>query len=174
MKTRNLTVPIILFSVLIPAVVASLFLIPRPENHHIGFNLKILPLFNAILNSCTAMLLLGSLFFIRRGQWKIHRAFNLIAVGLSVLFLVSYVIYHALAPETRFGGKGWIRPVYFFILISHITLSAIIIPFVLVTLTRALKGDFVRHRRIARITWPLWFYVAVTGVLVYIMLSPYY
>lgn len=173
LKRNNLGIPIVIISVMIPLVVAVLFLVPHPV-YHGGFDLKIFPFFDAMLNSATAILLLASLFFIKRGQWKAHRACNLTAVTLSVLFLTSYVIYHSMAPETRYGGHGWIRPLYFFILISHISLSAIIIPFVLVTLTRALKGDFIRHRKIARITWPLWFYVAVTGVMVYVMLSPYY
>jgi putative membrane protein len=150
-----------------------LYFLPA-ANVHPGFNIKLLPLLNAFLNSATAVLLLGSLYFIKNGFRRAHKICNLTAVALSVLFLVSYVIYHSLAPETHFGGQGLIRYVYFFILITHIILAAVIIPFVLVTLLRAFRQDFARHKKIARITWPIWFYVAVTGVLVYIMLSPYY
>ncbi|HUX84853.1 MAG TPA: DUF420 domain-containing protein [Chitinophagaceae bacterium] len=174
METRgSFAIPITIISITIPLTVAALFLLPHATlgNAH---PLKVLPFINAVLNSATAILLLASLYFILHGKWKVHRACNLIAVGLSVLFLLNYVIYHSFAPETHFGGKGWIRPLYFFILISHICLSVVIVPLVLVTLVRALKGDFVRHKKIARITWPLWFYVAITGVTVYVMLAPYY
>ncbi|QOR76609.1 MAG: DUF420 domain-containing protein [Thermoflavifilum sp.] len=164
---------IIAISVAIPLVVAALFILPHPDIQ-IGFRLTLLPLFNAICNSVTAVLLLGSLYFIKHGQRQWHKRCNLAAVGLSVLFLISYVIYHSLAPETHFGGTGLIRYVYFFILITHILLAAVIVPLVLITLVRALQGKFDRHKKIARITWPLWFYVAISGVLVYILISPYY
>ncbi|MFI5135616.1 MAG: DUF420 domain-containing protein, partial [Chitinophagales bacterium] len=93
---------------------------------------------------------------------------------LSAIFLISYVVYHSLAPETHFGGEGIIRPIYFFILITHIILAAVIVPLVLITLTRALRKRYDRHKKIARWTFPLWLYVAVTGVIVYLMLRPYY
>ncbi|SFV32389.1 putative membrane protein [Thermoflavifilum thermophilum] len=164
---------IVTISVVIPLVVAALFILPHPDIR-VGFRLTILPFFNAICNSVTAILLLASLYFIKHGQRQWHMRCNLAAVVLSVLFLISYVIYHSLAPETHFGGEGVIRYVYFFILITHILLAAVIVPLVLITLVRALQGRFDRHKKIARITWPLWFYVAVTGVLVYVLISPYY
>lgn len=172
-KSSTYTGIIIGISVIIPLVVAALFFLPHP-NIQVGFQLSLLPFFNAICNSITAILLLGSLYFIKHGERQWHMRCNLAAVGLSVLFLILYVIYHSLAPETHFGGKGFIRYVYFFILITHILLAAVIVPFVLITLLRALQGNFDRHKKIARITWPLWFYVAVSGVLVYILISPYY
>ena len=173
MKSKNLVLPIIIVSILVPVLVAILYFLPH-RAYHPGFNIQVLPLVHAILNSTTAILLLASLYFIKTGHPKAHKVCNLIAVVLSVIFLVTYVIYHAIAPETHYGGHGVLRYIYFFILITHILLSGIIIPFVLFTLLRAFQGDFTRHKKIARITWPLWFYVAVTGVLVYIMISPYY
>lgn len=173
MKSKNLTVPIAIVSVAIPVVVAILFYLPRP-NIEVGFNVSILPLFHAILNSATAILLLASLYFIKQGQRKAHQVANLSAVALSVVFLLSYVTYHFLTVPTKYGGEGIWRGIYYFILLTHILLAAVIVPLVLFSLLRAYQGDFNRHRKIARITWPLWFYVAVTGVIVYVMISPYY
>lgn len=173
MKTKGLNIVVILLSIGVPLAVALIFLLPHPHFHP-GFDLEILPMINAMLNSTTAILLLGSLYFIRHGRRKAHEVCNLTAVGLSSLFLILYVIYHSLAPETRFGGRGPIRYFYFTILITHILLAMVIVPFVLFTLLRALRKDFARHKKLARITWPLWFYVAVSGVLVYLMISPYY
>ena len=184
---RNYNKAIIIVSVAIPAAVAFLILVPAAKIDF-GFNTRSLPLFHAILNSSTAILLLASLYFIRHGQVKAHRRANWTAVVLSTVFLVSYVIYHASNPSTRFGDlnhdgvlselekqqAGFLRYVYYIILSSHILLSGIIIPFVLFTLQRAYQRRFPQHRRLARITWPLWLYVAVSGVVVYIMISPYY
>jgi putative membrane protein len=183
----NFNKAIIIVSVAIPAAVAFLILVPHAKID-VGFNTRSLPLFHAILNSSTAILLLASLYFIRHGQVKAHRRANWTAVVLSTIFLVSYVIYHASNPSTRFGDlnhdgvlsefekqqAGFLRYVYYVILSSHILLSGIIIPFVLFTLQRAYQRRFPEHRRLARITWPLWLYVAVSGVVVYIMISPYY
>jgi putative membrane protein len=184
---RNFTKAIIIVSIAIPAAVAFLILVPQAKIDF-GFNTRTLPLFHAILNSSTAILLIASLYFIRNGQVKAHRTANWIAVALSTVFLVSYVIYHASNPSTRFGDlnhdgvlsdaekqqAGIMRYVYYFILTSHILLSGIIIPFVLFTLQRAYQQKFALHRKLAKITWPLWLYVAVTGVIVYVMISPYY
>jgi putative membrane protein len=187
MKEKNLTVPIIIVSIAIPIAVAVLILVPQVKLNF-GFNTRMLPFFHAILNSSTAILLLASLYFIKNGQIKAHKTANLIAVALSSIFLISYVIYHASNPSTRFGDlnhdgvlsdqeklqAGVWRYVYYFILTTHILLSGIIIPFVLFTLQRAFQEKFDKHRKLARITWPMWFYVAVTGVIVYVMISPYY
>ncbi|SHL86070.1 putative membrane protein [Chitinophaga jiangningensis] len=187
LKNRNLNVPIAIVSIVIPVLVAILFYMPKPELHP-GFDIRILPLFHAILNSATAVLLVASLYFIKNKQVKAHKITNIIAVVLSIIFLLSYVTYHSLAPETKFAdlnhngiveatekaAVGGIRYVYYFLLLTHIVLAAIIVPFVLFTLLRAFQNDIPRHRKIARITWPIWFYVAVTGVVVYIMISPYY
>jgi putative membrane protein len=186
-KERNFTRAIIIVSTAIPIAVAYLILGPHTKIDP-GFNTHSLPLVHAILNSTTAILLLASLYFIRHGQVRLHRMANWTAVTLSTIFLVSYVIYHATNPSVRYGDlnhdgllsdaerqqAGSMRYVYYFILSSHIILSAVIIPFVLFTLLRAYQHKFDKHRRLARITWPLWFYVAVSGVVVYLMISPYY
>ena len=187
MRERNLTRAIIIVSIAIPLAVAFLILVPAAKLDF-GFNTRTLPFFHAVLNSSTAILLIASLYFIRKGQVRAHKTANLIAVALSSIFLISYVIYHASNPSTRFGDlnhdgilsdaerqqAGVARYIYYFILITHITLSAVIIPFVLFTLQRAFQERFDRHRKLARITWPMWLYVAVTGVIVYMMISPYY
>jgi putative membrane protein len=187
MKERNLTLPIIVLSVAIPLGVAVLILGPQSKIN-LGFNTSALPLFHAILNSTTAMLLIASLYFIKHKKIRAHRAANLTAVVLSGIFLVSYVIYHSTNPSVRFGDinhdgllsadeklqAGNLRYVYYVVLSTHIILSGIIIPFVLFTLQRAFREQFQRHKKLARITWPMWLYVAVSGVLVYWMISPYY
>jgi putative membrane protein len=187
MKERNLTIPIVIVSIAIPLAVAFLILVPQVKINP-GFDTRSLPLFHAMLNSTTAILLLASLYFIRNRMVRAHKTANLIAVLFSVVFLVSYIIYHASNPSVRYGDlnhdgllsdsekaqAGNLRYVYYFILTSHILLSGIIIPFVLFTLQKAFQQKFDRHRKIARITWPLWFYVAVTGVVVYLMINPYY
>src|ERR1700743_1498918 len=184
---RSYTRAIIIVSIAIPLAVAFLILVPQAKID-VGFNTSTLPLFHAILNSSTAILLLASFYFIRHGQVRAHKRANWTAVVLSTIFLVSYVIYHASNPSTRYGDlnhdgllsdaektqAGTMRYVYYIILSSHIILSGIIIPFVLFTLQRAYQEKFDKHRRLARITWPLWLYVAVTGVVVYVMISPYY
>jgi putative membrane protein len=187
MKEKNLTVPIVIVSIAIPLAVAFILLVPQ-SRINVGFNTRNLPLFHAFLNSTTAILLLASLYFIRNKQKKAHKTANLVAVVLSTIFLVSYVIYHSSNPSTKFGDlnhdgilsesekaiAGSLRYVYYFFLITHIVLSGVIVPLVLFTLQRAFQEKFDRHRRLARITWPVWFYVAVSGVIVYWLISPYY
>jgi len=129
-----------------------------------------LPALNAVLNGASAVLLTGGWLAIRRRRIAVHRACMLSAFSVSVLFLISYVVYHALAGSRPFAGQGWIRAVYFALLISHVVLAAAMVPFVLTTLYRALGRDFVRHVRLARFTLPVWLYVSVTGVVVYWML----
>ncbi|HEX2386604.1 MAG TPA: DUF420 domain-containing protein [Candidatus Binatia bacterium] len=129
-----------------------------------------LPAVNATLNSASALLLAAGYLFIRRGEIAAHRRCMLAALTASALFLTSYLIYHYNVGSVPFAGRGWIRGVYFTILISHTILAVVIVPLVLITLTRALKANFLRHRAIARWTLPLWFYVSVTGVVVYWML----
>lgn len=186
-QAKNMTTAIIIVSIAIPLAVAFLILVPQVKIDF-GFNTHALPLFHAILNSSTAILLLASLYFIKNGQVTAHKRANFAAVALSALFLISYVIYHASNPSTKYGdlnhdgvlspdelaAAGSMRYVYFFILSTHIILSGIIIPFVLFTLQRAFQERFDKHRKLARITWPMWFYVAVTGVIVYLMISKYY
>jgi putative membrane protein len=129
-----------------------------------------LPTLNAVLNGASAVLLAGGWLSIRRRRIAVHRACMLGAFCVSVLFLVSYVIYHALAGSRPFTGLGWVRWIYFPVLVSHIVLAAAMVPFVLTTLYRALSADFTRHARLARLTLPVWLYVSVTGVVVYLMI----
>ncbi len=136
--------------------------------------ISLLPHLNAFLNSASAVLLLNGYGFIRRGRVREHRACQVAAVCTSTVFLVSYLTYHYFHGTTRFAGQGIARPLYFTILISHTILAVVIVPLVLVTLYRATRGDFERHRRIARWTLPLWLYVSVTGVVVYLMLYQIY
>jgi len=133
-----------------------------------------LPHLNAILNSTSAVLLLSGYSFIRRGKVRAHRNCQVTAVVTSTLFLISYLTYHYFHGSTRFTGQGIVRPVYFVILISHTILAVVIVPLILITIYRATRGDFDRHRRIARWTLPLWLYVSITGVIVYLMLYQIY
>jgi putative membrane protein len=129
-----------------------------------------LPHLNACLNSTSAIFLIAGYWFIRHGRIRAHRNCQVTAVITSTLFLISYLTYHYYHGDTRFLGQGIIRPFYFATLISHVILAIVIVPMVLITLYRAARGDFIRHRRIARWTLPLWLYVSITGVIVYLML----
>ena len=133
-----------------------------------------LPHLNAILNATCALLLFSGYSFIRAGRVAAHRTCQMAAVVVSVIFLASYLTYHYHHGATRFAGEGLVRPIYFTILISHTILAIVIVPLVGITLYRALKADFVRHRKIARLTLPLWLYVSITGVIVYLMLYQIY
>jgi len=141
---------------------------------NLGFDVHIFAKVNAIINSIVAVLLLAGLITAKQGKYELHKKIMLSAILLSVLFLLSYIAHHLLAGETKFGGTGTVKTVYYFILITHIPLAAIILPFILFTAYRALTGEYEKHKKLVRITWPVWFYVAVTGVLVYVMISPYY
>ena len=134
------------------------------------FDLTVLPLVNATLNGFAGMLLVAGFVSMRRGKIKVHRAFMLAAFTTSVLFLTSYLVYHFNVGFTRFPGQGLARGIYFTILIPHIALAATVVPLALITLSRGLRGRIPRHRRIARWTFPIWLYVSVTGVIVYVML----
>jgi len=140
----------------------------------LGFDVHVFATFNAIVNTMVSVLLLGGLWMVKQRNFELHKRIMLAAILLSALFLISYICHHLFAGDTRFGGVGTIRTVYFIILITHIFLAAIILPFILYTAYRALTGEFNKHRKIARITWPIWLYVSVTGVIVYLMISPYY
>lgn len=133
-----------------------------------------LPHVNAVLNTTSALLLLAGFRFIRRGRIQAHRNCQVSAVVTSTLFLISYLTYHYYHGATRFAGQGLVRPLYFAILLTHTILAIVIVPLISVTLYRAARRDFIRHRRIARLTLPLWLYVSVTGVIVYLMLYHLY
>ncbi|HSS19454.1 MAG TPA: DUF420 domain-containing protein [Pyrinomonadaceae bacterium] len=136
--------------------------------------ISFLPHVNALLNSTSAILLLAGLRFIRHGRIQAHKICQVSAVGTSTLFLISYLTYHYYHGTTRFPGQGLVRPLYFIILTSHTILAVVIVPLILITLYRASRGDFIKHRRIARWTLPLWLYVSVTGVIVYLMLYHFF
>lgn len=139
-----------------------------------GFDVHVFATINAVINSIVSVLLIAGLIAVRKKNYLLHRNIMFAAMILSIFFLLSYIAHHLLSGDTRFGGEGSIRIVYFIILISHIFLAAIILPFILFTTYRALVAEFPRHKKLARITWPIWLYVSITGVLVYLMISPYY
>ena len=157
-------------------------------NIHLGFDVHLFAKANAIINSTIAVLLLAALIAVKSGNYVLHKSFMLTALALSILFLVSYITHHLLAGETKFGDinhdgivdaaelatVGNARTFYFIILFSHIFLAVIILPFILFTAYRALIAEYPMHKKLARYTWPLWFYVAITGPIIYYMISPYY
>ncbi len=159
-----------ILSIVIPLTVAILFSVKIPGVERMAF----LPPIYATINGLTAILLVAAVFQIKKGNRKIHERIMKLCIVLSALFLVMYVTYHMTSDSTSYGGVGVLRLVYFFILISHILLSIGVIPFVLITFVRALNGNFEKHKKIAKITFPIWLYVAITGVIVYLMISPYY
>jgi putative membrane protein len=161
---------IILLSVVIPVAVALLFVVKIPNATPLSF----LPPIYATINGITAILLVVAVMAVKNGKRKLHELLMKCAIGCSLLFLVMYIAYHMTSESTVFGGEGNIRYVYYFILLTHILLSIAIIPLVLITYVRGLAERFDKHRKIAKITFPLWLYVAVTGVVVYLMISPYY
>ena len=161
---------IVVLSVLIPIVVAILFGVKIPNVEPLTF----LPPIYASINGVTALILILAVFQIKKGHRATHEKLMKLAIILSVSFLVMYVAYHMTSDSTKFGGEGAIKYGYYFILVTHILLSIIVIPFVLITYVRAITNNIEKHKKIARITFPLWLYVAVTGVIVYIMISPYY
>lgn len=184
-KRANWLIAIV--SLVIFLVVASLSRIPPPK-FPFDFSVHVFALINSIINSAVAILLVAGLIAIKRRNYILHKNIMLVAIVLSVLFLVFYIGHHLFAGDSKFGdinhdnilteaeklAVGSIRYVYYFILITHIILAAIILPFILFTAYRALTGEYSRHRKLARYTWPLWFYIAVTGVVVYWMIVPYY
>jgi putative membrane protein len=143
-------------------------------NVKLGFDEHLFAKINAVINSTVSGLLLAGLIAVKNKRYLLHKRIMITAIVLSTLFLVSYICHHLFTGETKFGGTGTIRYVYYFILGTHIILAGIILPFILFTAYRAMTGEWPRHRKLAKITWPIWLYVAVTGVVVYLMISPYY
>ena len=154
----------------------------------LGFDAHVFARANAIINSLVSVLLVAGLITVKQQRYRLHKRIMLAAIILSVLFLLSYIAHHLLAGETKFGDSnhdgllseeersqaGALRIVYYFILGTHIPLAAIILPFILFTAYRALTGEYERHKKLVRITWPVWFYVTITGVIIYLWISPYY
>jgi len=157
-------------SIVIPVVVAILFRF-RLENVQ---SFSFLPPIYAAINGYTAIILLIALWAIKKRKINLHEQLMKTAIGLSLTFLLMYVAYHLTSDPTKFGGEGWVKVLYFGILISHILLSIALIPLVLISFVRGISQQFTQHRKIARITFPIWLYVTVTGVVVYYMISPYY
>lgn len=154
----------------------------------VGFDSHYFAAANAIINSCVAVLLIAALVAVKAKKYYLHKKLMIGAIILSILFLISYVCHHLTTGDTKFGDVngdgvlsldekalvGNLRYFYYFILLTHIPLAGIILPFILFTAYRALSGNYVKHTKLARITWPVWFYVAITGVIIYLMVSPYY
>ena len=163
---------IIILSVVVFVAVAFLSRVKLEAD--LGFDVHIFATINAGINFTVSILLLMGLISVKMKQFVLHKRVMLTAMVLSALFLVSYIAHHLLTDSTSYGGEGTMKYVYYFILITHIILAAVILPFILYTSYRGLTAEFARHKKIARITWPIWFYVSVTGVLVYLMISPYY
>ena len=161
---------IIVVSIAIPIVVAILFTVKIPNATPLSF----LPPIYATINAITAVLLIFALRAIKSGKRLLHERMMKVCIGLSFVFLVMYIAYHMTSDPTPYGGEGIIAYVYYFILISHIILSIVLIPMVLTSYVRAVQRQFDPHKKIAKITFPIWLYVAVTGVIVYLMISPYY
>jgi putative membrane protein len=165
---------IVVLSIAIPVVVALLFGINLRKLGYDVEPLSFLPPIYATINGLTAVILIAAVVAIKNGNRKLHENLMKVAIGCSVAFLGMYVAYHMTSDSTKFGGEGIVKYVYYFILITHILLSIIIIPLVLITYVKALAQRFDKHKKIAKITFPIWLYVAVTGVIVYLMISPYY
>lgn len=179
---------ILIWSVSITVFVAVAFLSGIKFDIKTSFDPHIFAAFNAVVNSCVAVLLVAALVAVKKKRYILHKNIMITAIILSVLFLLSYICHHLLSGETRFGDlnhdgilspdekllAGSLRYVYYIILITHIPLAGIVLPFILFTAYRALSGDYEKHRKLSRITWPIWFYVAISGVVVYLLISPYY
>ena len=180
-------------SILVPAVVA-LLLFTKWSQDQLIFDMRIpntdpivifenlpfiepltfLPPIYAVINGLTAIFLVVAVYYIKNGKRKIHESLIKVCIALSLMFLVMYIAYHMTTDPTSFGGKGIIAYIYYFILITHILLSVIVIPLVLTSYSRAVQSNFKLHKKIAKVTFPIWLYVAITGVVVYLMISPYY
>lgn len=173
MKEKNYTALVMTLTVIIVALITILFFLPAYDGE-IGFDVKILPMLNAIFNSFTFLALLTALIAIKKKNIKMHKTFIGVAFVTTTLFLVSYVTYHYLTESTSYGGEGVLRYIYFFVLITHIVLAAAVVPFALFSAIRGLTNQIEKHRKISRWTMPIWLYVSLTGVIVYLMISPYY
>lgn len=175
---KNAKVVIALLTMVVIGLVVWMYIHPGFQAEfdaaYPGIDKTIFPAINAGLNSLVSVLLLCALFYIKNKNIQLHKICTLTATGLSALFLLNYVLYHNIAPSTKYGGEGLIKIIYLFILLTHVVLAAGIFPFILLTLYRALTNQIDKHRKIAKWTWFVWFYVSVTGVIVYWMIKPYY
>ncbi len=174
LSERNWIGLIGLISILVVGLVGFLLVQSQGMEAPLSKKIYLLPKFNAFINGLTFLLLLIGFVFIKQGKVNSHRSVMLGAFILSIIFLISYIVYHYGSPHTSFGGEGISQYVYYFILITHILLAIAIVPMALITLFRALKMDYLQHKKIAKWTLPIWLYVSLTGVLVYLMIEPYY
>ena len=188
LKKNDKRAKIFIWAVSIIVFMAVAFLTKVKLNANLGFNPHVFAAINAMINSIVAVLLLVALLAVKSKRYLLHKNIMLAAIILSVLFLISYICHHLLTGDTKYGDinhdgilsmdektlAGSMRYIYYFVLITHIPLAGIILPFILFTAYRALTGDYEKHKKLVRITWPIWFYVAVSGVVVYLMISPYY
>lgn len=187
-KRNDAKARVLIFSFSIIVFTAVVLLSRVKLEANLGFNVHLFAMVNAIINSCVTILLIAALFAVKSGKYRVHKSLMMTAMVLSVLFLVSYICHHLFAGDTRFGDinhdgivtdaekaeVGSMRTFYYIILGTHIPLAGIILPFILFSAYRALVGEYGKHKKLARITWPIWLYVAITGVIVYIMIRPYY
>lgn len=188
LKKNDKTARIFIFAVSIIVFAAVVILSKVTIDISLPFNVHVFALINALINSLVAILLVAGLLAVKQKNFVLHKKLMMAAILLSVLFLLSYIAHHLLAGDTRYGdinhdglvsgeemsAVGSMRTLYYFILLTHIPLAGIILPFILFTAYRSLIGEYDAHKKLARITWPIWFYVAVTGVLVYVIINPYY
>lgn len=165
-----ISIIVLLVIIVLQAKIINLF----PNHDVLPLWVQFLPKLNAMINGTCAILLITSFYFILKKKVRIHKILNVTALVLSSFFLISYLIFHSAGVETKFGGTGSIRYVYYFILITHIILAAIVLPLVLMSFYRGMKMQVEKHRKLVRWTFPIWLYVTISGVLVYLMISPYY
>lgn len=188
LKKNDKKAKLFIYTVSVLVFAAVVMLSKFKLNSNPGFDVHIFAKANAIINSFVAVLLLAGFIAVKKKKYLLHKKIMLSAILLSVLFLISYIAHHLLAGETKFGDinhdgilsidekalAGNIRMLYYFLLITHIPLAAIILPFILFTAYRALTGEYDKHKKLVRVTWPVWLYVAISGVIVYLLISPYY
>ncbi|MBD2846490.1 DUF420 domain-containing protein [Paenibacillus sp. IB182496] len=172
-KTRNFTPAIAVFSIILIGIIALLFFLPGHDGE-LGFDVTIFPLLNAIFNLFTFSFLVIALLAVKRRNIPLHRNFIMAAFVSTFFFLVSYVTYHYLTEPTLFGGPDWLRYIYYFVLISHVMMAIVNVPLALISIAHGFNMKIEKHRRIARWTMPVWLYVSSTGVIVYLLISPYY
>jgi putative membrane protein len=173
-KKQDRTANILIWSVSIIVFVAVFVLSRVQLKVDLGFDIHLFATINAFINGLVSLLLIGGFIAVRAKMYMLHRNIMFTCIALSVLFLLSYISHHLLSGSTSYGGEGAIQYFYFFILITHIFLAGIILPFILYTAYRAITGEYQHHKKLAKITYPIWLYVSITGVIVYLMISPYY
>lgn len=172
-KYKKLRLLVNVISVALPLIVGAMFQF-KFTNFVWPFDVHVLPLINALLNGSTALLLIGALIAVKNRNIDLHKRLIYVGMGLSLLFLVVYIMYHTTAGHTKFGGEGTIRYIYFFLLLTHIVLAAIQAPFVLYAFLYGYTGQIEKHQKIVKFSYPIWLYVSITGVICYLMISPYY